>query len=125
MGVRDEVELFLMGLPEPSDRDRVFRASAQALAEEIDTALHGEKPRSAASAVRELRTVIDELERRREVDGSNDEGGAWGEAPSSGSEQPAVAAKPARSRAAKVRDAAEPESGDVRKRSRGGRKAAP
>jgi hypothetical protein len=119
-----EVDLFLLGLPDPTDHDRVLHAAARQLAFEIDTCVLGEKPRSAAGAVRELRSVLDELNRRRPGGDEDDEAG-WGEV----GKQPAVAgqqaaaAKPARARAAKVRDAEESGAGDVRGRGRGGRKA--
>ena len=125
MSVADEVNLFLLGLPDPTDHDRVLHAAARQLAFEIDTCVLGEKPRSAAGAVRELRSVLDELNRRR-PGGDEDDEGRWGEVPEpkQDAKPQAAAAKSARARAAKVRDAAESEAGDVRRGSRGGRKAA-
>lgn len=124
MSVVTEVDLFLLGLPEPTDHDRVLHAAARQLAFEIDTAATGEKPRSAAGAVRELRSVLDELNRRRRS-GDEDGEGAWGEEPAAqhDPEPQAAAAKPARARAAKVRDAEESGAGDVRRRGGRGRAA--
>jgi hypothetical protein len=57
---------------------QVLADTALRLAEEIDTAAVGDKPRSAAGAARELRAVLDELtERCRAANDADD----WTAAP--------------------------------------------
>ena len=113
MTVTDALAELVAGLTSRTPHVEVLIATAQTLALEVDMAqLSDEQGRtkSAASAVRELRAVVDELMEKGRADGQHGED--WS--------APAAATVGA----ATLRDISKRGSGNVRSRGDGGRKAA-
>jgi len=109
MGVLASLEVVVEGLVDPSAEVLLLVESARALAVEIDAASVPDKDgktRSAASAVRELRSVVDEMLVKGRRDADDDD---WSSPVAD---------------LAKVRDAARPVPGDARVRGRRGGAAA-
>lgn len=110
--VTDKLADLIATLHHRSPHVEVLIAAASALALEIDMALQADengKTKSAASAVREFRAVVDELMLKGRADG-DEEVDDW--------------TNPAGVGATTVRHLTQPKQGNVRARGGGGRKAA-
>lgn len=112
MSVLTSLNALVDELVDPSNEVQLLIEAARALALEVDLAATPDdngKTKSAASAVRELRAVVEEIKTkgRRDADGDDD----WTKPA-----EPAAGAAP-------VRNAARSKSGDARRR--GGRGGAP